>query len=84
MQTQLFIVCVGSLIIVSKSSSQNLSPLLFFFFFFFGLLSSTPPPLSPSAPLQVLLMQESVRRIIEAEESKMGEGILTHTNSKPF
>uniref|UniRef100_A0AAX7SKE7 DnaJ homolog subfamily C member 11 n=1 Tax=Astatotilapia calliptera TaxID=8154 RepID=A0AAX7SKE7_ASTCA len=30
----------------------------------------------PSAPLQVLLMQESVRRIIEAEESKMGLIIL--------
>lgn len=33
----------------------------------------------PSAPLQVLLMQESVRRIIEAEESKMGESIYAHT-----
>lgn len=33
---------------------------------------------SPLAPLQVLLMQESVRRIIEVEESKMGERTHTH------
>uniref|UniRef100_A0A8C9WSH6 DnaJ homolog subfamily C member 11 n=1 Tax=Sander lucioperca TaxID=283035 RepID=A0A8C9WSH6_SANLU len=38
--------------------------------------SSPPPLLSPWAPLQVLLMQESVRRIKEAEESKMGLIIL--------
>uniref|UniRef100_A0A669CQT6 DnaJ homolog subfamily C member 11 n=1 Tax=Oreochromis niloticus TaxID=8128 RepID=A0A669CQT6_ORENI len=37
---------------------------------------SPPAFFSPSAPLQVLLMQESVRRIIEAEESKMGLIIL--------
>lgn len=36
--------------------------------------------LAPSAPLQVLLMQESVRRIIEAEESKMGKGTHTYTH----
>lgn len=48
-------------------------------------LSNPPLPsclpyfFSPSAPLQVLLMQESVRRIIEAEESKMGESIYAHT-----
>lgn len=47
----------------------------------------SPPPLlhpilipSPLAPLQVLLMQESVRRIIEVEESKMGER--THTQAE--
>lgn len=55
--------------------SKNFSPILI-------LLSSTPPPscLSPSAPLQVLLMQESVRRIIEAEESKMGKTACVHAN----
>lgn len=54
------------------------------------LLSSAPPSaprlsLSPSAPLQVLLMQESVRRIIEAEESKMGQRnahTQTHTRAR--
>lgn len=51
-------------------------------------LSNPPLPsclpyfFSPSAPLQVLLMQESVRRIIEAEESKMGESIYTHTHTQ--
>lgn len=52
----------------------------------FSSFRSRPPLLhlilipSPLAPLQVLLMQESVRRIIEVEESKMGER--THTQAE--
>lgn len=62
--------------------SAELTLLEEFYFFF-----HSPPPLlhlilipSPLAPLQVLLMQESVRRIIEVEESKMGER--THTQAE--
>lgn len=46
---------------------------------YFNLL---PLPFSPLDPLQVLLMQESVRRIVEGEESKMGEETYTHRLSR--
>lgn len=78
--TQIFVACW----IIFDSFMNQLSSfcLTTSFPFHFPFLYPPPPPcLSPLALLQVLLMQESVRRIIEAEESKMGKGTHTHPHT---
>uniref|UniRef100_A0A8C5CRW4 DnaJ homolog subfamily C member 11-like n=1 Tax=Gadus morhua TaxID=8049 RepID=A0A8C5CRW4_GADMO len=68
----LLYVAVHRLIVIPYTRAQKREPSVTFGLF----LRLSSSSLSSSSVLQVLLMQESVRRIIEGEESKMGLIIL--------